>query len=142
MDPFYKKGGGLSLSLSTLGCHGHFLLSCQDTKTNVQVQQLTEYLSLNSLSIHPLAWEFSTFLTTYECIFYQPSSIVSVEVIFPASSLPWLQICFIFHSKLELTEFCLLVKHNFLKDCFIVPSIWVPDPGIKVFLPQITHPSK
>lgn len=119
----------LSIRFSTLGCHGPFLLGYQYTKTGVQVQQLIKYLPLNSLSIHPLIWECLTFLPTYECIFYWPPSVIPLRLFSQhLSGLPCLWTRFTFHSNISLTEFCLLVKRNFLKDCLISPSIWVPGP--------------
>ena len=58
-------------------------------------------------------------------------------IIFPASTLPWLQTCATFHSKVTLTEFCLLVKHYFLKNCLI--SHPFECQTLKVVPPQIIH---
>lgn len=110
----------LSIRFSTLGC--------QYTKTGVQVQQLIKYLPLNSLSIRP-DMRMSYFpadlwmhilLTTFSI----PLRLFSQHL----SGLPCLWTRFTFHSNISLTEFCLLVKCNFLKDCLISPSIWVPGP--------------
>lgn len=112
------------IRFSTVGSHRPFLLDCQHTKSNFHVQQLIKYLFLNSLSFHSLKvipyFLFNLWIHILLAIFN-----CFCGVIFPASSLPCLQTYFIFHSILSFIKFCLLLKHNFLKDCLLFPIIWV-----------------
>lgn len=102
-----------------------FSFFCQDTKPNIQVQQLIKYLYLNFLTNHLL--RVSYFLANLWYIFYQPSSIFFLWQWFSQH----LVCCVYRHvltSILSLIEFCLLVKCNFLKGCLTFSSIIVPDP--------------